>query len=438
MNQRRILHVDADAFFVQVARQSDPEGAGRARLLIVGGRPGSRGVVCSASYECREYGVRSAMPIARALRLCPQAMCVPVPRRACSTASRAIAQVLGEFTPVLQASSIDEWYLDLGGTEALYRGEPLAETARRIRDRVIEATGLTVSIGGGTTRLVAKLAVERAKPKPGTSATGVYVVAPGEEAAFVATLAVGDLPMVGPRFQQRLADRGLRRVADVQALSCETLQRMVGDRAGAWLYDRARGIDSSPVATRDDAKQMSREDTFDRDLHDEAEIARELLRLSVRVASDLRREERTARTITVKLRDADFTTRSARRTLEEPVRTDRVIYRVASDLLARLRRSRRVGVRLLGVALSHFDESVELTATQFDLFGAPSPTSDQPHDAPRDHALAAAVDRIRSRFGDAAIVPATLVAPEQSSVSARESDRAHDGDATHPRKRPPR
>jgi DNA polymerase IV len=420
---RRILHVDADAFFVQVARRADPEGAGRARLLIVGGRPGSRGVVCSASYECRAFGVRSAMPIARALRLCPEAMCVPVPRNACSTSSRSIARVLTAFTPVMQSSSIDEWYLDLAGTEALYRGETLAQTAVRIRERVIAETGLTVSIGGGTTRLVAKLAVERAKPKPGTGATGVHVVEPGSEERFLATLSMGDLPMVGPRFQQQLAARGLSRVADVQRLTREALRTMFGDRTGHWLHDRVRGIDQSIVDARGASKQMSREDTFDRDLHDESDIARELLRLSVRVAADLRREGRVARTVTVKLRDADFTTRSARRTLEEPIRTDKAIARVASELLARLRRSRRVGVRLLGVALSHFDESIDLPAGQLDLFGgAPAAATPVLTEAPRDHALADAVDRIRARFGDRSILPATLLTPDASSVSRPPSD----------------
>ena len=128
---RRVLLVDADAFFVAVARMVDPEGAGRAALLIVGGTPAGRGVVCSASYETRAFGVRSAMPTAHALRLCPRALVVPVPRRACVEKSRAIRQTLEEFTPVVQGASIDEWYLDLGGTEALYHGEPLARTAAR-------------------------------------------------------------------------------------------------------------------------------------------------------------------------------------------------------------------------------------------------------------------------------------------------------------------
>ena len=156
MNPRRILLADADAFFVAVARMVDPDGAGKEPLLIVGGTRESRGVVCSASYEVRKFGVRSAMPISRALRLCPRAMCVPVPRRACGEKSREIRTVLARFAPVVEGASIDEWYMDLGGTEKLYSHEPLATTAHRIRTEVVKQTKLSVSIGGGTSKLVAK------------------------------------------------------------------------------------------------------------------------------------------------------------------------------------------------------------------------------------------------------------------------------------------
>src|SRR5262249_21392857 len=143
------------------------------------------------------------------------AMCVPVPRRACGDKSREIRAVLERFAPIVAGASIDEWYMDLGGTEGLYGGEPLAETARRMRAAVAEETGLSVSIGGGTTKLVAKLAVERAKPKPGTGATGIHVVPAGEEETFLATFDLADIPLVGPRFQERLARLGMKRVTDV-------------------------------------------------------------------------------------------------------------------------------------------------------------------------------------------------------------------------------
>jgi DNA polymerase-4 len=417
---RRILLVDADAFFVAVARQVDPEGAGKATLLIVGGRPGSRGVVCSASYECRAYGVRSAMSIQRALKLCPQAMCVPVPRQACSSRSKAIAAVLARFAPVVQASSIDEWYCDLGGTEALYGHEPLAATAQRIRDAVLADTGLSVSIGGGTSRLVAKMAVELAKPKPGTGATGVHCVAPGGEATFLAPLKLADLPMVGPRFAQRLERMGLERIADAQSWTQEALVSRLGDRAGAWLYRRIRGLDDSIVSPRDRQKQVSREETFARDLDDDEVIERELLRLAVRVSTDLRRQALRARTVTVKLRDKDFTTRTAQRTLGTFIESERSVAKAARPLLRQLRGKRQVGVRLLGIALSHFDDEPaahrNLVGTQLGLFApaaeSPTPAAPaEPSEGPRDRALTRALDRIRDRYGSGAILPARLVDP---------------------------
>ena len=410
---RRILLVDADAFFVAVARQEDPSGAGQATLLIVGGRPGSRGVVCSASYECRAYGVRSGMPIARALKLCPQATCVPVPRGACSTRSAAIQQVLATFAPVVQAASIDEWYCDMGGTEALYGQESLTATAHRIRTAVFNATGLSVSIGGGTSRLVAKMAVELAKPKPGSGATGVHCVAPGVEAAFLAPFRLADLPMVGPRFAATLDRMGLETIADAQRWSETALQARLGVRAGSWLHGRVRGVDHSVVIPRAVQKQVSREETFGRDLHDDDVLERELLRLAVRVSTDLRQQGLHARTVTVKVKDADFTTRSAQRTLTSPIESEQSVLKVARLLYRSLRAKRRVGVRLLGIGLSHFDgdSAPGGEATQLTFF-APTPAhavEGEPVENARDRALTRALDQIRSRFGRTAIVPARLV-----------------------------
>lgn len=416
LSPRRILLVDADAFFVAVARQEDPEGAGKATLLIVGGRPGSRGVVCSASYECRAYGVRSAMPISRALKLCPQATCVPVPRGACSTRSKEIQQVLATFAPIVQASSIDEWYCDMGGTEALYGHESLEDTAHRIRNAVFAATGLTVSIGGGTSRLVAKMAVELAKPKPGTGASGVRCVTPGQEAAFLAPFRLADLPMVGPRFSATLERMGLETIADAQRWSATDLQSRLGERAGAWLHRRVRGIDDSIVTPREVQKQVSREETFGRDLHDDDLIERELLRLAVRVSTDLRRQGLRARTVTVKLKDADFKTRSAQRTLAQPIESEKSVIKAARVLYRALRGKRRVGVRLLGIGLSHFDDDTGSgsgtgAATQLGFFAAPpTPAPEgEPVENAKDRALTRALDQIRGRYGSTAIIPARLI-----------------------------
>jgi DNA polymerase-4 len=406
---RRILLVDADAFFVAVARLVDPEGAGKAPLLVVGGRPGGRGVVCSASYEARQYGVRSAMPIARAERLCPQAMFVPVPRGACSRTSREIAAVLARFTPVVQAASIDEWYLDLTGTEALYGHAPLREVAHRIRTAVREATGLSVSLGGGTNKLIAKLAVEFAKPKPGTAGDGAYVVLPGEEQSFMARVALGDIPGVGPRLRDRLQALGLPDVAAVRAAGIPALVRMLGERGAHWLHDRVHGIGSTDVQPREQPKSVSHEETFGRDLHEDAALEVELVRLVTRVATDLRRKSLAARTVTVKLKDADFRLRGASRTLEAPVVADRVILLVARELLHKLRRARHTPARLLGVALSGLADGEE--EEQLSLFGEGGQQRDHPvavHETPRDRALATAVDALRARFGADAIVPGRL------------------------------
>ena len=399
----RILLADADAFFAAVARLVDPEGAGKAALLIVGGRRGSRGVVCSASWEARQYGVRSAMPIARAEKLCPQAMFVPVPGKECGIKSREIRKVLEKFTPIVSGASVDEWYMDLGGTEAIYHNESLRDTAHRIRTAVKRETGMSVSIGGGTNRLVAKMAVERAKPKPGTTADGVHIVPPGAEAEFLRTFNLADIPMVGPKFQAKLASLGMVTVPDLLKHDIVALRRMLGHNAAEWLWDRANGIGGDEVEGHYDRKSMSRDETFAIDLTNDEDIERELLGLVTKAAWDLRQGGFTARTITVKLRDRDFKTRSARRTLAKPVVSDRVIMETAKELLKKLRGARRVPARLIGVALSSLSE--DPLADQLHLF----PSDDQRLESDRDLAIARTVDKVRKKFGAKGIVPGALV-----------------------------
>jgi DNA polymerase-4 len=399
---RRILHVDADAFFVAVARMEDPVGAGANPLLIVGGR--TRGVVCSASYETRAFGVRSAMPISTARRLCPGALCVPVPFAACRKKSREIASVLRSFTPVVQSASIDEWYLDLSGTETLYGGASLETVGHRIRHAVHDATGLWVSLGGGTNRLISKLAVERAKPKPGTTANGVHVVGAGGERAFMRTVALADIPMVGPVFRGRLEAAGLRTIPDVLKMAEADLNTLLGVRAAEWLSRRAQGVDDSDVRERGVAKSLGHEETFAEDIADDIALRRELLHLVTRVMADLRGRGLHARTVTVKIKDYDFRTRGASRALAEAVATDRVVLDATGDLLLKLRRKRRVPVRLLGVSLSGLGEGH--VDAQLSLFS----DSVQPDAAetPKDRALAKAVDRVREKFGRDAMLPAGL------------------------------
>jgi DNA polymerase-4 len=399
----RILHVDADAFFAAVARLIDPEGAGNAKLLIVGGSRGSRGVVCSASWEARQFGVRSAMSIARAEKLCPEAMFVPVPGKACGQKSREIRAVLQKFTPVVEGASVDEWYLDMAGTEAIYHNESLRDTAHRIRSAVKEQTGMSISIGGGTNKLVAKMAVERAKPKPGTMGDGVHIVPPGDEAAFLRTFNLADIPMVGPKFQTRLSALGMVTVPDLLKHDLVALRRMLGTNPAEWLWDRAHGIAGSVVEGHGDQKSMSRDETFPVDLSKDEEIERELLGLVTKAAWDLRQAGFTARTITVKLRDRDFKTRSARRTLVKPVVSDRVIMETAKELLKKLRGARRVPARLIGVALSSLSEDPR--ADQLHLFDS----DDQRLETDRDLAVARTVDKVRKKFGAKGIIPGALV-----------------------------
>jgi DNA polymerase-4 len=392
---RRILLADADAFYVAVARAVDPDGAGKAPLLIVGGSRDSRGVVCSASYETRKFGVRSAMPIARALRLCPDAMCVPVPFKECIKKSAEIRTALQRYTPVVEGASIDEWYLDLTGTEEIYHHEPLSATAQRIRDGIRDTTGLTLSIGGGTNKLIAKMAVDRAKPSRGGD--GILIIAPGSEGEFLRTCALGDIPLVGPKFQERLAAHGLVTIEDLLRHDLATLERWMSKREARWLWNRAHGMDEGAVAHRVMNRGLSRDETFGKDLHRDEDIARELLRLVTRAAADLRGDGLTARTVAVRLRDFDFRTRGAQRTLAEPVVSDRVILRVARELLKKLRDDRRVSARLVGVRLSGLKPAT--SADQLGIFSA---------ETDRDRGLARAIDRVRGKFGPKSILPGGL------------------------------
>ena len=329
--------------------------------------------------------------MARAIRLCPKAMIVPVPWEACVTLSGRIRDVLGTFAPEVEQASSDEFYLDLTGTERLYKEEPLQETARRMRDAVLAQTRLSVSIGGGTSKLVAKLAATRAKP------AGVHVVAPGDELAFMRQFALADLPFVGPRFQERLARYNLKSVNDALAAGRVNLREWFGEREGEWLWESIHGISHGVVESGGDPKSISRDETFAKDIDDDAWLNQELIRLVDRAASDLREDELLARTVTVRIRDFDFADRQASRTLDAPVISDRAVLRVARDLLARLRRTRAVPARLLGVALSGL---VRTEGTlQLSLLGESEPRAE----TEKDRAVARVVDELRRKLGDDAV-----------------------------------
>src|SRR5687767_15892137 len=268
---RRILLADCDCYFVQVARLEDPEGAGREPLLLVGGSPEGRGVVTSASYEVRAYGARSGMPMSQALRLCPKAAWVPVPRGACSRKHRDIRAVLDRYVPVVEAASIDEFYLDLTGTEKLYHDRPLEAVAQMIREAVLNETQIQISIGGGTNRLIAKLAVRKAKP------AGVHVVPAGSELEFMKSIPLAAIPGIGPRFQERLRTYGLEHVADALELDRKLFETWFGDGVADWLYHRIRGQDTTTVESHGTQKSISRDETFARDINDDESLRTELM-----------------------------------------------------------------------------------------------------------------------------------------------------------------
>jgi DNA polymerase IV len=416
---RSILLVDCDAFFVQVARLEDPEVAGRTPLLLVGGR-GGRGVVTSASYEARAYGIRSGMPMAEALRKCPQALAVPVSRAACRDRSQAIRRTLERLAPVVQAASIDEFYLDLTGTERLRLGESLAQTALHIRNAVHQETGIRVSIGAGTNRLIAKLAAGRAKPASEAAegparGAGVWVVPPGEEAAFMARLEVRHIPGVGPTLATTLSERGIRTVPELLEVEEAWLVRWLGRDRARNLRERALGRDDTPVTASEPAKSISAERTFDQDVPPGPEgdqfLEGALLHLAGQVGRNLRKAGRRARTVHLKLRDGDWTTHGRSHTVKEPIESDAALVRIGHELLRGLRERGRP-TRLLGLGVSGLltveaDRGTEATQIELALPGLVHPAADGPRpETARDRTLSALTDALQNRFGDGALRPA--------------------------------
>ena len=341
---RRVMHVDADAFFVSVEQVLDPSLRGRA--VIVGGLPGDvRSVVASASYEARAKGVHSAMPLPAALRLCPEAVCLRTSHHAYGDFSRRIMAILRSLCPVVQAVSLDDFYLDITGLERLHG--PAIELGRTVKRRVRDEVGVPVTVGIAANRLVAKVASESAKPD------GLFEVPPGEEAAFFAPLDVGDLPGVGPAARKALRRRGLNTLGQVAEANLETLERLFGER-GPELVRRARGEDDSAVAPdRGPARSISHETTFEEDVRDRETLDATLSRLCEQACARMRKQGLSARTVSVKARYGDFRTRSASVTLPAPTRHDHDVYQAARERLDGLVRPGQA-LRLIGVRLSNF------------------------------------------------------------------------------------
>ncbi len=377
---RAILHVDLDAFFAAVEQRDRP--ALRGRPVVVG--VGERGVVSAASYEARAFGIHSAMPVRRARLLCPDAIFVPVDGRRYASVSRQVMEILRRFTPQVEPISIDEAFLDVTASEALFGDGPAV--GRRIKDAIAGELQLTASVGVATTKLVAKIASDLEKPD------GLVVVAPGDEATFLAPLAISRLWGVGPQTAAALRDFGVSTIGDLAAVPEDALIRRFG-KHGASLHARARGLDADPVTDPDAAKSIGHEHTLDEDTSDPEVIEGILLAMADGVSSRLRAAGIRGSTVTVKIRDSTFTTITRQRTLPLPTDLTEPIWRTAVDLARRELIGKRV--RLLGVTMSGLG-----IPEQLDLFG---------DEEERRRRAVIAADSIRRRYGDRAVTRARLL-----------------------------
>lgn len=395
----RFLHVDLDAFFVEVCRRHHPELRDVA-LLVVGGRRDQRGVVQSASYPARRFGVKSGMPIAQAVRLCPEATFFQGSFAHYRDASHEVAAVLARFSPTVVMASLDEAYLDFSGTEMLHPVS-LLPVAEQIRSEVHRDSGLDCSIGIGPNRMIAKLASDAAKPR------GLMEVRPGWEEGFVAGLELRALPGIGPKTAAHLARLGLTEVWQIQDRPIQELERLLGEEAKG-LKHRAHGHGGTTLSPHRLPKSISRETTLAHDATDRERLDRILTLFAARVASQLREEGLVARTVQLKLRHGDFHTVTRRKTLEHPTDLDGEIYAAARELFAPAYaevRRRNQGVRLIGVGVSNI-----LTAGPADLF--------EPAQRTRLREITSAVDRVREKYGFDALKAAKLVgAPNRHSTS---------------------
>jgi DNA polymerase IV len=380
---RAIAHIDMDAFYASVEQRDRPELRGRP--VIVGADPRGRGVVSACSYEARVFGVKSAMPISRAYRLCPDGVYLPVDMAKYAAASRQIMAILDDFSPLVEPVSVDEAFVDLTGTTSLFG--PARQAVDEIKRRIRRETGLTASAGVGANKFVAKVASDLEKPD------GLVVVEAGREAEFLAPLPIERLWGVGKATAKELAALGIATIGQLQRLPRQTLVSRLGDH-GTSLHDLAFGRDLRPVQPWTPPKSMGAETTFERDTSDRARLDATLRGQAERVARELRAEGLSAARVTLKLRFADFRTLTRSHT-SDPTQDGLELYRRAAVLLSR--ETLGQPVRLIGVSASAL--SAEQTG-QLGLLEA---------NAVRRERLARAVDRITGRFGVDAIRPATLM-----------------------------
>ena len=397
---RAILHVDMDAFYASVEQHDRPELRGQP--VIVGGGSG-RGVVAAASYEVRRYGVHSAMPTRAALERCPHAIVVKPRMARYKEASTAVFEVFRDFTSLIEGLSLDEAFLDVTGSRALF-GEPAA-IAASIKARIRERTGLTASVGVAHNKLLAKIASDLKKPD------GLCVIAPDEVASVLDPLPIRRLSGIGAKTAARLEECGLHTFGQLRVATDAVLWPLFG-RYTQRVRERAAGIDERPVIGDWQEKQISAEETFETDLRRREDLTAELAKLADRVGARLRAKELMAANVTVKIRRRDFTTYTRSRSFTPPTAETATVLAIARQLLeAWLAEQPRAAVRLLGVGLSGLSP-----AAQLDLFAqAPGPATAANHPPSRATAkIDPTLDRIRAKFGSAAVQRAsTLERPEK-------------------------
>lgn len=396
MDEPHILHVDMDAFFAAVELRRRPDLVGQP--VVVGGT-GDRGVVAAASYEARAHGIHSAMPAARARRLCPHAVFLPGDHAHYAEVSRRVMELFGAVTPLVEPISLDEAFLDVGGVRRLHG--PAPAIAERLRSQVWEAEALTCAVGVARVKFLAKLASQAAKPRatrhgirPGP---GVVVVEPGRELAFLHPLPVQALWGVGPATLGRLQRLGVRTVGDLAALPVDAVVTSLGRAQGRHLHALANAVDPRAVEPDQVSKSVGHEETFARDHHRAETLRIELLRMADAVASRLRGAGLSGRTVTLKVRFGDFSTITRSVTLPGPTDSARQLDRAGRDLLAGVDPS--AGVRLLGLSVSHLDDGTVRQLTFDDVAGEEPPGWTRAE---------AAVDAIRARFGAGSVGPASL------------------------------
>ena len=379
-----ILHLDMDAFFASVEQHDDPSLKGRP--VIIG--HDHRGVVSAASYEARVFGVRSAMPVSEARRRCPQGVFLPGNRRRYSEVSRIVMATLGQFSPLVEPASIDEAYVDITGSQTLFG--PPETLARTIKQAIRQATGLPCSVGVAPVKFIAKIASDYDKPD------GLTIVTPETALDFLGPLPVGKIPGVGKRASETLARLGIRVVADIRRYPPEFLARHCG-KWGLALHDKAHAKGSTTVCPDRQAKSVSAENTFDADTADRDLLAAWLLRQAERVGRELRREGLRGRTVTLKLKFNTFKQITRSRTLPEAIDSDGVIFETARQLLDA--EPLPQPLRLIGLGVSQFGEQPR----QLTLFA-----SQEQHETRHNANIDAALDRIRDKFGRAAIIRGRL------------------------------